>query len=320
MFGKIKIREEAEIIGKKHYGYVNVGNDLCGDEVEIAKEILVFMVVAVNGYWKLPIGFLPAKSFTASEKARLLKISLDLLKDANCNVIAITFDGIASNLNMMQYLGASVTTPPYKPYFNRKYIMLFDPCHLIKLIRNYFGDHKVFYDNIGRKIEFKFVQQLHILQKNEGLHLANKLSARHINFRTQKMKVRLAAQLLSRSVAIAIDVCENDLHISEFENSSATVQFLHNVNNIFDIFNSRNLNNLGLKKPLCPSNKADIFQNLDELYEYFQNLRCEDGRFLISTPKRLGFLGFVNNIIALKWIYVNYVEKQDNLKFLPTGE
>lgn len=213
---------------------------------------------------------------------------------------------------MAQLLGASLTKPPYKPYIiynDKKYNLLFDPCHLIKLIRNCFADHKIFYDNMGRKIEFRFVEQLQSLQKNEGLHLANQLSTRHINFRTQKMKVRLAAQLLSRSVGVAIEVCYKDLRISEFENSEATVQFLHHVNDIFDIFNSRNLNNFGFKKPLCLSNKKDVFDKIDQLYEYFQSLKCSDGTLLINTPRRLGFLGFMSNMLSLKWMYVNYVEK-----------
>lgn len=201
------------------------------------------MVVAVNGFWKLPVGFFPAKSFTASEKSRLLKIFLDLLKDTNCDVLCITFDGIASNLNMAHILGDSLTSELYKPYFVyncRRYNILFDPCHLLKLIRNCFADYKVLYDNLGRKIEFKYIEQLQSLQQSEGLHLANKLSARHIDFKTKKTKVRLAAQLLSRSVGVTIDACNRDLKIPEFQNSEATVEFLLYVNDIFDIFNSKN--------------------------------------------------------------------------------
>lgn len=105
-----------------------------------------------------PLGFFQLKASVAFEKSRLLKICLDLLKDTNCDVLSITFDGIASNLNMAHILGASLTSEPYKPYFvynGRKYNILFDPCHLIKLIRNCFADYKVLYDNLGRKIEFK---------------------------------------------------------------------------------------------------------------------------------------------------------------------
>lgn len=54
------------------------------------------------------------------------------------------------------------------------------------------------------------------------------------------MKVRLAAQLLSRSVGVAIDACNKDLKIPEFQKSEATVEFLLYVNDIFDIFNSKN--------------------------------------------------------------------------------
>lgn len=44
------------------------------------------MVVAVNEDWKSPVGFFPAKSFTASEKPRLLKIC-----HVNYDVIAYNF-------------------------------------------------------------------------------------------------------------------------------------------------------------------------------------------------------------------------------------
>lgn len=85
-----------------------------------------------------------------------------------------------------------------------------------------------------------YIYQLQSLQQSEGLHLANKLSARHIDFKTQNMKVRLAAQLLSRSVGVAIDACNKDLKIPEFQKSEATVESLLYVNDIFDIFNSKN--------------------------------------------------------------------------------
>lgn len=51
------IREFTEWDGRRHYGFVDVGNNLCGDKIELAKEVLVVMAVAVNAYWKLPIAY-----------------------------------------------------------------------------------------------------------------------------------------------------------------------------------------------------------------------------------------------------------------------
>lgn len=62
------------------------------------------------------------------------------------------------------------------------------------------------------------ITELHYLQKKEMLHLGNKLRSEHIHYHYQKMKVRLATQLLSllsqllvKSVAQALEVCEQHL-------------------------------------------------------------------------------------------------------------
>lgn len=63
------------------------------------------------------------------------------------------------------------------------------------------------------------------------------------------MKVKLAAQIFSESVAKAID-----LKLEEFKNSEATIEFIRKINSLFDILNSRNLNDYGCKQPLTPGN------------------------------------------------------------------
>lgn len=46
-----------------------------------------------------------------------------------------------------------------------------------------------------------FLVKIKQLQVNEGLQLANKINKRHISFRNELMKVKLATQMLSKSVA-----------------------------------------------------------------------------------------------------------------------
>jgi len=45
------------------------------------------------------------------------------------------------------------------------------------------------------------------------------------------MKIKLAIQLLSQSVAIALDFCKNNLNLEDFQNAGATIKF----SNIFNV-------------------------------------------------------------------------------------
>ncbi|XP_064470498.1 venom metalloproteinase antarease TserMP_A-like [Ornithodoros turicata] len=54
------------------------------------------------------------------------------------------------------------------------------------------------------------------------------------------MKVNLAAQTLSASIADALEFCDQDLNIASFQGCEATVSFLRRFDRLFDILNSRN--------------------------------------------------------------------------------
>lgn len=55
---------------------------------------------------------------------------------------------------------------------------------MLKLCRNIFAE-KILSSENG-VIDFNFVKELHILQKEEGLNLANNINAAHINFMGKK--------------------------------------------------------------------------------------------------------------------------------------
>ncbi len=54
------------------------------------------------------------------------------------------------------------------------------------------------------KAKWQHLELLQERQQVEGLTLANKLTQRHVQYKLQKMKLRLAVQLLSASVASAL--------------------------------------------------------------------------------------------------------------------
>jgi len=99
-------------------------------------------------------------------------------------------------------------------------VTLFDPAHMEILVRNAFGEKK-FLDFDGKEIHFEYIKLLCCLQEKEGCHLANKLRKQHIFYFKQKMKVKLATQLLSQSVADALTFCKTSLKLNEFCNADA---------------------------------------------------------------------------------------------------
>lgn len=183
-----------------------------------------------------------------------------------------------------------------------KIYVFLDPCYMLKLIRNTFGDYKNIINKNNGNISWKYIVSLHEIQENEGLHMANKVRTGHIEYHKKKMNVRLAAQIFSLSVASALKTCISVLHINKFAQSEATEEFLQMINDLFDIFNSRNLRQKFYKRLINPDNYELILCKLEECKEYLLNLRLENGQLLIHSKRKTGFLGFLINIESLKML------------------
>ncbi len=115
---------------------------------------------------------------------------------------------------------------------------MLDVCHMLKLARNSLGDMKVFFTESGDIISWQHITALYNVQQGYVLHLGNKLKATHIRWHNQKMKVAIAAQTLSNSVAAGIMYLRN-LNLEQFKNAEETAEFIIKINNMFDILNSK---------------------------------------------------------------------------------
>ena len=111
---------------------------------------------------------------------------------------------------------------------------------MLKLVRNTLAEKGILVDKDGGKILWQYLVNLQNLQNEEGLRLGNKLKKAHIQWKQQKMKVNLAAQSPSASVADAIEFCAATLKLPQFQGSEATVKFLRLFDHLFDNLNSRN--------------------------------------------------------------------------------
>jgi len=88
----------------------------------------------------------------------------------------------------------------------RKIYIILDACHIIKLARNALADIGIIKDLNNGTVKWDFIVKLHQIQAKDILHLGNKLKQHHIKWQNHKMKVKIAAQTLSTSVAAAINL------------------------------------------------------------------------------------------------------------------
>jgi len=148
MMDKISIRQHIEYDGNSYYGRVDLGNNLNTDSLEKAKECLVFMVVSVNENWKIPIGYFLTSGLNSSQKFELVRHALDLLLETNVIITSLTYYGFSINLSMSKLLGCNFDvdnlntklTACSKNNANAEVVVLLDAAHMMKLIRNAFGE------------------------------------------------------------------------------------------------------------------------------------------------------------------------------------
>lgn len=310
---EIAIRWHVEWDGNKFSGYVDYGTSVENDELPVAKEALTFMLNCINGNWKIPIAYFLIDGLNANERANLIKKALSLASESNVRIVSLTFDGTSTNLATVKVLGAKIEIHNLKPYFDHptsgnKVVIFPDPSHMIKLIRNALASFGSVWHPDGY-VDWNYIIKLEKLQSEEGLLLGTKLKKRHIEWQREKMKVKLATQALSASVADAIEYLNLDLQHPDFKNSEATVKFLRLFNNLFDIMNSKNLLSKGYKTPLQSSNEAFLSHFLEEAEIYIENLKTSPaGIPILECNRKTGFLGFLICISSVCELYKEVVK------------
>ncbi|KYN09176.1 THAP domain-containing protein 9 [Trachymyrmex cornetzi] len=319
---EMSIHRDENWNGEKYVGFVDIGTDIDTDELPPAKYALVFLVTCINEHYKIPIVYYLLHSMTGAERANLLKQCLVVLHEANVHVISVTVDGAASNISMLNNMGCNLSITNLKTYFNHpiskdKIFVLLDACHMLKLIRNAFDNKKILWDKDGKIIHWKYIKLLVELQETEGLHAATKIRRRQLNFYNEKMKVSLAAQVLSTSVANALTFCEQDLQLPPFAGSSATTNFCLQINNIFDLLNGRNRFYKN-KSAQCITreNYDEICKQVDNFCIYLTGLK-DANEYILKSNRKMGFFGFIVDIKSILEISKSLFQDH-NIKYLMT--
>uniref|UniRef100_A0A2S2N8G3 THAP domain-containing protein 9 n=2 Tax=Schizaphis graminum TaxID=13262 RepID=A0A2S2N8G3_SCHGA len=316
---EMSIRKQIEMDSNRNvYGFVNLGitsTENVDKNILEAKNALVFILVGINGYWKLPIGYFLIDGLSGKDRASLLLKALQLINETGVNINSLTFDGASVNTSMVSTLGADLNNSPQiiNPHTKEPIYIFLDAAHMIKLVRNAWGD-RVYKKNENNKsvevikelvnskeelIRWDYLKKLYTIESEKGLRVGTKLTIRHIEYSNEKMNVRLAAQTLSKSVADALMFLKTNE--SYFKDVDATVQFIQYMNNAFDILNSRNQFSINpYNKPISIDTVNTYRQFTIEFTQYVEGLMFVEYRNeqrivtkVLNSNRKTGFIGMI---------------------------
>lgn len=315
IFDEVAIRRQEDYDQHKDetVGMVNYGTNIVDSNLnKLAKEALVFMITGVNDKFKIPVAYFLTIGLKANEKAALIRETILFVCKTGVKVVGMTFDGLFANLATCRQLGADFKNDRayiINPHSDGKIFLYLDACHMLKLARNCLASKSVLYDNDGNSIEWRFIENLEKYQRENKINIANKINKKHIQWKRNKMNVKLAAQSLSNGSADAIDLLRNN-GVDDFQHSEGTTKYMRFVNNTFDILNSKDVNNaIGFKRPITRDTYEEFFRYSDEAIVYFQNLGLnKNGRKIINSRSKTPFIGFITDLKNFRLFFYDYVQ------------
>lgn len=331
VFDEMNIRQQIKwsLHQLNYIGYANFAGD---DENTVAKQVIAFVLNGIEVNFEFPFAYFFIDSINAIQRHKLLSDVIKTVTRCGVKITNITFDGLIANIAMCELLGANLNvfsnkfqTFFHNPLNNEKIYIILDPCHMEKLVRNTLADKKIFYDENNNKIEWRYIVDLyhHSCEKDFWPH---KLSKKHIQYKGNEMNVRLAAQTFSKSVADALQFLM-DQKVDKFEGAKPTINFIKGIDRIFDIFNSKRMQDANIfKRSLSADNKRLIFNFLQKFCTYFTMLSIDEEYIIkkatptakaIKKVKRVpllrsrcktAFRGFIIDSRSLLGMFEEYVE------------
>lgn len=280
------------------------------------KMVQVVMARSIVGNWKQPIYY----NFDQSMTVDLFQNIVSALYRSGYIVVSVVSDLGGSNRGFLKTLGITeektlISHPNDK---NLKIFFFADVPHLLKLARNHLVD-KGFIVN-GVHIDVNPIQELLTLQTE--VTVAHRLSSAHICVTgTARQKVKLAAQLFSNSVSMALKYLGDNglLKSSNWEECSSLLKLF---NDWFDLFNVRakQIDSRDTKKAFgCSIHKQrEIIESMSNLIESMhvqghKSLLPFQKGIILSNNSLLGFYEFLTSKFNMKYI-LTYRLNQDVLE------
>lgn len=269
------------------------------------------MARGLCSHWKEPVYY----QFDQPMTKEILEDIISELFKANFIVVAICSDMGTENIGLWSKLnvGHNKNCSFHHPCDSSLKIFVYaDVPHLIKLVRNHLLDHGFIVDDFI--INKDFFQVLLNISTSE-LTLAHKLTDHHLSLQgSMRQRVKPAVQVLSNSVAKAIEYAgENGLmpHNSNWKLAANCVQLF---NDWFDLLNSRTK-----LTGNCPTRNAfgtDLENQtkvINQMTEFINSMRVGKHREIIPFQKGM----LLSNRSLLEMF--DYLKKKYKIEYILTA-
>lgn len=296
------------------HGFVNLGNVLQNANNSIALKVathaFVVMLRGITNPWKQTIGFFFIHNTVKPEMLQtILNAAVTRVEEIGVRVQCVICDLEINQRLFFRLQGCTTSrhwiTNPYD--ISRKLYIIYDPPHLIKCCRNALRKYDI---QFGNKVaSWRDIVNLWHLEYNSPLRLAPKLTPSHIFLPAfSEMRVKLATQVMSHSVSSAL---KTYVHFSKLSDTSLdTADFVDKMNCIFDLMNTRSLQDAGSKKPITKQ-KISALQQFTDYAQWI-----ESWKFVFNGAVSKQFFPFHDGlVITLKSLreLISYLFQQ---KFL----
>ena len=264
-----------------------IGFEDLGDmkDPHIANHALTFMVKGLAAKWKQPFAYFFTSGPMKADKMRSLTVkAIRWLRSCGLRCLVLVCDQGSNNRSMLRQLGVTID----KPYFivdDIKVFVIYDPPHAIKNIRNNMKSAGFVLDN--KKISWSIIEELYRYDSKRDIRLVKKLTKSHVylNGFGLNMRVKLATQVLSHSVAAAIEtlVAIKGWEGEQKEVALATAKFCDDMDKLFNVFNSKTKNS---SRPYAGAITKDSnhFQFLDECLQWLPRLHTPGNEGKTQLP------------------------------------
>ena len=214
---------------------------------QLATHVIVLMVRSLMGRHSIPVTWYPCEGFTSTQLWEPVWKVTHILEDLDFKVRAWICDGATPNrlffrlhsipnLMPVEESYCYCTANPYDD--SRLIFFICDVPHLLKTVRNNLENSHGNLNSKNLMKNGKWIKWPHIVSTvkedmSRSLQKLPKLKEEHINLSPQlRMRVRLAAQVLSKSMANALAM-RNDPELEE------TANFCEIIDKWFDCLNGR---------------------------------------------------------------------------------
>ncbi|CAL1680927.1 unnamed protein product [Lasius platythorax] len=199
-----------------------------------------------------PVAVFASKNPVKNEElAKLVVKAIAYVENIGAKIYGVIVDGAKTNTAMWSLLNIKICNHDMKTWFThpldneRKVFMFSDTPHLIKNVRNrLYNKRRLRINSKANYIEWKYFEILFNLDRNHvgNLRACPKLSERHVKLdNTSKMRVRLATQIFSNSVAHGLAFYKSH-GCDELAGCEETIAFVKRMNDMFDVLNRKSPN------------------------------------------------------------------------------